>query len=199
METDRNLAKPLLDYIGRHITLSEGEIEKLCESVVYRRYLKGQYIVQQGDVCKIESFILKGCVKTFYIDQEGQEHIVSFGIENWWVSDLGSFILQEPANYNVQCLEPTEVIQFVHDRLENLYTDIPALERFFRIILQKAYVAAQERIVGKFSLSAKEQYIKFRKQYPLIEQRVPQYMIASYLGMSREFLSKIKSQLIQEQ
>ena len=192
-------SKPLLDYIHKYIDLTADEEETLLKNVTYRKYLKGQFVVQQGDVCKHESFVVKGCLKTFYIDPEGQEHIVMFAIENWWTADLGSLITQTPADYNVQCLENCELIQFSYDKLEELYQQIPKLERLFRIILQKAFVASEKRIIRNFSLPAKERYLQFREQYPQVEQRVPQYMIASYLGITKEFLSKIRSQLILEQ
>jgi len=187
---------PLFTYIQQYIDLSEEDRDVMSQHLKHRKYLKHQFIVQQGDVCRYESFIIKGAVKTFFVDQQGQEHIVMFGIENWWVADLGSFINQTPADFNVQCLEDTEVIQFSHESLEELYRLIPRLERFFRIIIQKAFVASQNRIVRNLSLPAKERYLLFRDQYPEIEQRAPQYMIASYLGITKEFLSKIRSQLL---
>ena len=189
---------PLIDYISQHVELTQEEIELLTEHVSYRKYLKGQFVVQQGDICKYESFVVKGCLKTFHIDHQGQEHIVMFAIENWWAADLGSFITQTPADYNVQCIEPTEVIQFSYQNLQKLYHLIPKLERFFRIIIQRAFVASQKRIIRNFSLPAKKRYLTFREQYPTIEQRVPQYMIASYLGITKEFLSKIRSQMALE-
>lgn len=160
-----------------------------------RNYLKGQFIVQQGDVCKYESFIFSGCAKTFFVDKEGNEHIVMFAIENWWTADLGSFISQQPSDYNVQCLENTSVVQISHDSLQQLYNEIPLLERFFRIIIQNAFVASQKRLIENFSLTAAERYLSFRSHYPNIEQRVPQYLIASYLGITKQFLSKIRSGL----
>ena len=191
--------QPLLKYINNYINLTEAEVVFLESKITVRTYLKGQYVVQQGDICKYECFVMKGCTKTFYIDKEGQEHILMFSIEDWWTSDIGSFITQTPADFNVQCLENSELVMFSYDVIEDLYREIPKLERFFRQIIEKAFVASQKRIVRNFSLSAKEQYLCFRDQYPLIEQRIPQYMIASYLGISKEFLSKIKSQLILEQ
>ncbi|QMU31062.1 Crp/Fnr family transcriptional regulator [Adhaeribacter radiodurans] len=191
--------QPLLAYINQYITLTPEEEATLLAKVRYRKYLKGQFVVQSGDVCKYENFVLSGCLKTFYIDPEGQEHIVMFAVENWWTADLGSFITQNPADFNVQCLENTELAQFAHEDLEQLYQEIPKLERFFRIIIQKAFVASQKRVVNSFSLPAKERYLAFKKQYPQIDQRVPQYMIASYLGITKEFLSKIRNQLILEQ
>lgn len=191
--------KPLLDYIAKYVSLTPEEERVLLLRVKMRKFLKGQFLVQQGDVCKTENFVLSGCLKTFHMDHEGQEHVVMLAIENWWTSDLGSFINQTPADFNVQCLENSEVAQISFEDLEQLYVEIPKLERFFRVIIQKGFAASLKRIVNNFSLPAKERYLKFREQYPQIEQRVPQYIIASYLGMTKEFLSKIRSQLIEEQ
>lgn len=191
--------KPFLDYINKYIILSYEEETILLSKIVHRKYLKDQYIVQQGDICKSVNFIISGCTKTFYMDLEGQEHIVMFSIEDWWTSDLGSFITQTPADFNLQCIENTELIQFTYENLEYLYKEIPNLERLFRKIVERAFVASQKRIIRNFSLTAKERYQIFKKTYPKIEQRVPQYMIASYLGITKEFLSKIKSQLIHDQ
>ncbi|WP_223548026.1 Crp/Fnr family transcriptional regulator [Aestuariivivens sp. NBU2969] len=195
---NKQKAQPLIDYINKYVLLTPEEENILLSFIRFRRYLKGQYIVQQGDVCKHECFVLSGCTKTFYIDGEGQEHIIMFSIEDWWASDMGSFITQTPADFNIQCLEHTELVMFSYDTIEDLYVKIPKLERFFRQIIEKAFVASQKRIVRNFSLTAKDQYLYFKEQYPEIEQRIPQYMVASYLGITKEFLSKIKSQLALE-
>jgi len=187
--------QPFLDHISRYIQLTTGEQSVFLSKVKFRKYLKGQFVVQNGDICRHESFVLSGCLKTFYIDNDGHEHIVMFAIEDWWTADLGSFISQTPADLNVQCLEDSELIQISYNDLQQLYIEIPKLERFFRIIIQNAFVAAQKRIINNLSLPAMERYIRFRDQYPKIEQRVPQYMIASYLGITKEFLSKIRAQL----
>ena len=187
--------QPFLSHLSKYITLDTAEEQILLSKIKYRKYLKNQYVVQQGDVCKHESFVITGSVKTFFVDPKGQEHVIAFGIENWWVADLGSYITQSPADFNVQCLENTELVQLSYDNLSTLYKEIPKIERFFRIVLQNAYVASQKRIVENISLSAKERYLKFRETYPEFEQRVPQYLIASYLGITKEFLSKIRNQL----
>lgn len=190
--------EPLLKYIKRFVDLSSQEVSILSDHIKIRNYLKGQYILQQGDVCQYENFIISGCAKTFFIDREGNEHVVMFAIENWWTADLGSFITQEPADYHIQCLEKTTVAQFSYNSLEHLYKEIPKLERFFRIIIQRAFVASQKRVIRNLSLPAKERYLIFRELYPDIEQRVPQYLIASYLGITKQFLSKIRTELILE-
>ena len=191
--------QPLLDYINRVVPLTQEEEQKLSSLVSFRKLLKGQYFLQQGDICKFSGFVISGCTKTFYVDEEGQEHVIMFSIEDWWTSDMGSFISQKPADFNVQCLENTQLIQFSYENQQQMMREIPKLERFFRIIIEKAFVASQKRIVRNMSMSAKDRYLIFRKEYPKIEQRIPQYMIASYLGITKEFLSKIKSQLILEQ
>ena len=187
--------KPLLDYIKKYINLTLEEEILLLSKINIRTYLKNQYIVQQGDVCKSVNFIITGCTKTFYMDTEGQEHIVMFSIEDWWASEIGSFVTQSPSNYHVQCIEDTELVQISFLDQEELFIKIPKLERFFRLILEQAFVASQKRIITSFSLTAKEQYLNFKTQYPKLEERIPQYMVASYLGFSREFLSRIKKQL----
>jgi len=181
--------------MNQFIDLSSRDISILSDQVKTRTYLKGQYIVQQGDICKYQNFVLSGCTKTFFVDPDGNEHVVMFAIENWWPSDLGSFISQEPADFNVQCLEKTTVLQFTPETFDRLYSEIPQFERFIRIIIQKSLVSQQKRIVRNQSLTAKERYLLFQKQYPDIEQRVPQYLIASYLGITKQFLSKIRAEI----
>lgn len=191
--------QPLIDYFNRVVQLTDEEVGILTSLISYRKMLKGQYFLQQGDVCRYSGFIVSGCTKTFYVDEEGQEHVVMFSIEDWWTSDMGSYIEQKPADFNVQCLENTELIQFTFEQQEEMLRKIPKLERFFRILIERAFVASQKRVLRNLSMTAKDRYLFFRNQYPSIEQRIPQYLIASYLGITKEFLSKIKSQLILEQ
>ena len=187
--------KPLLSYIQKFVDLTEEEQLILASNVICRKYLKGQYLLQQGDVCKYQCFVISGCVKTYFIDDEGQEHIMMFSIEDWWAADMSSFITQTPADFNIQCLQNTELIMFSNDALKDLYLQIPKFESFFRQILERGLAASQKRVIRNFSLTAKERYLYFRNQYPKTEQRIPQYMVASYLGITKEFLSKIKNQL----
>jgi CRP-like cAMP-binding protein len=189
----------LINYILRYVALSEEEQIIFLQKVTIRKYLKGHFVVQSGEICQYESFVISGCLKTFLIDDNGREHIACFAVDNWWAGDLGSFINQSPANYNVQCLENSVIARISYHGLEDLYERIPKLERFFRINIQRAFVASQKRVIDNFSMSAKDRYLEFRRQYPNIEQRVPQYMIASYLGITKEFLSKIRQEAVYEE
>ena len=192
-------AQPLIANIERIVPLTEEEREILLSHITYRKLLKGQFLVQQGDICRYSGFVLSGCTKTFYVDDDGQEHVIMFSVEDWWASDIGSYITQSPADFNVQCLENTEFALLAYENQEALLEAIPKMERFFRKIIEKAFAASQKRIVRNFSMSAKDRYLFFRSQYPLMEQRIPQYLIASYLGITKEFLSKIKSQIATEE
>jgi CRP-like cAMP-binding protein len=185
----------LINYFKQYIDLTEEEAVIINSKLKLRTYLKGQYILQGGDVYRYQTFIISGKVRTFYLDQNGNEHIVAFGIENWWVGDLCSFSTQTPADFNVQCLEKTEVIQISHTNMEELYQKVPKMERFFRLIVQRAYGNMSKRIARNYSLPAKERYLLFLEEYPAIAQRVPIYMIASYLGITKEFLSTIRKQI----
>ena len=152
-------SKPLLDYLRKHVSLTEQEEKLLLSRASYRKFLKGQFVVQQGDVCKYESFVVSGCMKTFYQDNEGHEHIVMFAIENWWASDFESLITNTPATYSIQCLENTELIQFTYENRELLYEEIPKLERVYRIIFQRALIVSEKRIIKNFALPSKERYL----------------------------------------
>lgn len=179
-------------HVKKYIALNDTEAQILrdhCQTIVYK---KNSYILRAGEICRNQHFVAEGCVKTGFTDREGEEHVISFATENWWTADLGSFLAQTPADYHIQCLEDCTIIQISYQQVQELYIKIPALERFFRILVQNAYVAAQKRIVQNFSMPAQERYEQFLKQYPKLEQRVPQYLIASYLGITKEFLSKIR-------
>jgi CRP-like cAMP-binding protein len=184
----------LLAHVGRHIQLSPQEKEIFLSLIQFRRIRKRHYIVQQGAVALYETFVSKGCLRAFYIDGHGKEYVVQFAVEDWWTSDLKSFLTQTPADYYVEALEDSEVFQIDFAALEELYTRVPQFNKFFRIIMQRAFIALQQRLVSTHSKSAEERYAEFVKRYPNIEQRVPQYMVASYLGFTPEFLSRIRQQ-----
>ena len=163
----------ILEHIKRHVRLTPEEEAIILTKCFSRTYLKGQYIVYSGDVCRYHSFIESGLTRTFYTDDDGNEHIVSFGIEDWWAGDLGSFITQKPADFYIQCISKTEVIHISHTDINQLYLEVPKIERFFRLLIQNAYVSTQKRIVRNFSMTARERYVLFLEEFPQITQCIP--------------------------
>lgn len=185
----------LLTHISQHIQLDAQEVEYLQSVVHFRKLRRRQYLVQAGDVCKYETFVAKGCLRAYYVDKDGNDHILQFAPEDWWISDLHSFLTQTPALLNVDTLEDSELFQFDKESLEKLYQNVPKFERYFRIMLQNAFIAHQQRILQNISLTADERYLLFRQKFPSLEQRLPQHQIAAYLGITPEFLSKIRKKL----
>ena len=185
---------PLLPYTAQYIALSPAEDQQLLQHIEPASFKKGEFLLEAGQRCNRQYFITQGCTRTYYVDKGAEEHIIQFGIENWWAADLHSFINHTPADYHIQALESTEVLILKQEVLEELYLKIPQLERLFRIIIQNAYVAAQQRIVATISQTAEERYTAFLQKYPGLSQRVPQYMIASYIGVTPEFFSKMKKE-----
>ena len=182
----------ILKNISRHIDLSPDE-EKYFLSILKQRSLrKRQYLLQAGDICRYENFVTKGCLRAYTVDQKGEEHIAMFAMEDWWISDLYSFLTGTPATQHIEALEESEVLQIEKDDLERLYIEIPKFDRLMRILLQNAFVANQQRILASISQTAEEQYLNFIKKYPALEQRVPQHQIASYLGITPETISRIR-------
>ena len=191
----KNKFKSIIADFNEKISLTTDEEELLISKLKYKRYYKGQYIVQEDDIDKYQTFVISGKVKTFYMGEDGNEHIVAFGLDNWWVGDLCSFSTQTPAIYSTKCLDETKVVHITYDTMNMLYNEIPKLEKYFRLIFQAAYGNAAKRIVQNHAMPAKERYVLFKDAYPEIVRQVPQYMIASYLGITKEFLSTIRKQL----
>jgi len=185
----------LLESIEKHVALSESDRQLIISCVRERKVKKGQFLVHEGAVSRNTHFVVEGSVRTYFSDMNGQEHIVQFAIEGWWISDLNSFLMQMPASFNVQAIEDSMIQELSFENLEMLYEKIPKMERYFRVITQRAFIAFQQRVIQNISMSAEDRYIAFRQKYPKIELRIPQRLVASYLGVSAEFLSKIKKRL----
>ncbi|QIP13049.1 Crp/Fnr family transcriptional regulator [Spirosoma aureum] len=186
---------PILAHVGQYIQLEPAETDYFTSLLKYKLLRKRQYLVQAGDVCKFDSFVLKGCLRTYFVDDRGDEHVVQFAVENWWTGDLYSFLTQSPAAYNTDALEDSELLQIDQASMDELYERVPKFERFFRILSQRAFVAAEQRVIATISQTAEERYRHFIERYPGIDQRVPQHLIASYLGFTPEFLSRIRKQM----
>jgi CRP-like cAMP-binding protein len=185
----------LLANFAKHILLNPEETALLTSVIRCRSLETGQFLLREGEVCKYETFITQGCVKTYYLDENGFEHIVDFCIEEWWADDLYSLLTQTPAQTSIKAIEPTEVLQISKADLEALYQKVPNLERFFRILFQNAFIAQREQINQTLAANAEERYLTFLKKKPYAVRRFAQKDIASYLGITPQFLTVLKKRL----
>ncbi len=180
--------------IDRYTLLSDAEFDQFLSFTTTRTFRKRQYLVQQGDFTRHIFYIVKGCVRAFKSDDSGKEHIIQFGVEDWWIGDLAVVVTETPARLNIECLEDTEVIQIDKESHEQLYAAVPKFERFFRLIIQNSFVATQNRLLSVMSQPAYERYSEFTERYPHIVQRVANHHIASYLGIAPESLSRLRKE-----
>jgi len=185
--------QPLFNHINKFVTLSEGEQEILVPFLQSSSFKKKAFLLEQGQTCRMNYFVVKGCLRLYFIDVKGTEQTTQFAIENWWISDFSSFLFQQPSDFFIQAAEITEVIAITNQDYEKLLEKVPKLEKYFRLIFQKLHQASQIRIKYLYSQTAEERYTNFNKLFPAFVQRVPQYMLASYLGFTPEFLSKIRA------
>jgi len=185
----------LFEHIQKFIILEPSEIDVLESILDITNIKKKQHVLQEGQVCTTMYFITKGCFRQYIINDKGTEQTLQFGIENWWITDYLSYHNHTPSNFYIQAVENSEVIAIEKSVLESLLIQIPKLERYFRIVSQKTFGAAQMRIKFLFTMSAEERYHHFNNLNPEFVQRVPQYMLASYLDFSAEFMSKIRAGL----
>jgi CRP-like cAMP-binding protein len=185
----------LISSISRHISLTTEEVEFFTSLLKSKFLANGEFLLREGDICKYESFVIKGCLKTYYLDENGFEHIIDFSIEEWWADDLYSLLTQTASKSNIKAIEDTDILQIGKTDLELLYQKIPKFERFFRILFQNAYITQREQINQALSASAEERYLLFLKKKPYAEKRFAQKDIASYLGVTPQFLSTLKKKL----
>lgn len=186
----------ILNNIKRYVDLNSKD-EKEFTSIIQTRVIKRkQFIVKPNETCVYQTYILKGAFRSYFITKEGIEHTIQFAIEDWFISDFNSYINQEPASLYVEALEHSSIQQIAYSDVELLCKNNPKFERFFRLVAQKAFAFSQKRILSNLEKSAEERFLEFNNLYPSIVTRVPQYALASYLGMSPEFLSKIRKRLL---
>lgn len=183
----------LFRHIEKFITLEPSEIDILESCLQLSKIKKKEHLLKEGQVCTTMYFVVKGCMRQYIINTKGSEQTLQFGIENWWITDLLSYYNHTSSHFYIQAVENSEVIAIEQPILEALLIQIPKLERYFRIVSQKSFGAMQMRIKFLFTMSAEERYHHFNNHFPEFVQRVPQYMIASYLDFSAEFMSKIRA------
>lgn len=175
---------------------SEAELAIFNALLIHKKVPKKTFLLQQGEICRFEAYIIKGCIRSYYIDNNGFDVILTFAIEDWWVSDIASFHEKKPSRMFIETLEACELLMLTPESKEELLQKVPAFERVFRLMVQKHLTSYQERLFGNIAQTAQDRYLAFLQKYPSLSQRVPQHLIASYLGISPEFLSKIRSKIL---
>jgi CRP-like cAMP-binding protein len=186
------MANKLIYYLKKWADIKEEEETVILSAFEPISIKKKKDLLEPGEVCTYTYFIVKGCLRSYYVDAKGNEHIYQIRLDNSWISDLESFFSQRPSKYYIETLEDSELLCISFDRLERLYIEVPALERYFRILFQKAYINALERLNATMWESAVDRYNAMLKEHSDIFQRVPLIYIASYLGITPESLSRIR-------
>jgi CRP-like cAMP-binding protein len=185
----------LLKSVREKVSVTEEEFNFCKTLFIPKKLRKKQYLLQDGDVSRYTAFVEKGILRMFTVDEKGNEPILQFSPEGWWVADLYSFLTDEPSIYNIEALEDCELLLITKESWDILLEKVPAFERYFRILIQNSLIATQRRLMSSISETAEEKYLKLIDNFPGCIQRVPQHMIASYLGITRETLSRVRSQM----
>lgn len=184
------------NYLRDKIDISDEDLSKIKDAVSIRKLRRWQTLLNEGDVWKKMSFISKGCCRLFRYDSKGGDHTVRFGIENWWMTDLESFNANRPSLYNIEALTSSTILVWSKEDWIKLQEDIPAFKLFYEGLVIKAFEAAQERVFTLISQSPEEKYLDFQHKYPNVFNKVPLHMVASYLGISRETLNRVRKDLL---
>lgn len=188
----------IIDTISKIIDLTSDEEQLFLSKLETKQYKAKSIILHAGEVCKYSYFVNSGLLRSFNINDNIVEHVLSFACEGWWIGDMYSLLSQKPGNLFIEVLEDSEVVLLSKANQEILYQEIPKTERFFRILTENSLVANQERLMDNLSLSAEERFEKFCKKYPTLIQKVSQKNIASYIGVTPEFYSKMKGRLLRK-
>jgi CRP-like cAMP-binding protein len=181
--------------ISRYIKLTDEEWNVFRAPFQLQEVKKKQFLLKEGAYCGFEGFVTQGCFRVYFLDDNGVEQILYFATETWWVTDIDSFTNKLPARLNIEALEDSEVLLISKPDKERLYEILPQVEKLFRKMNQSALVAMQRRIFSLLSMTADKRYLEFIEKYPQLEQRINQQQVAAYLGISHEFLSKIRKKI----
>ncbi|MCU0384859.1 MAG: Crp/Fnr family transcriptional regulator [Flavihumibacter sp.] len=185
---------PLFDYVHRYTgtLLSEDEFALLLSHFTYKKIRKKQFILQEGEVCKHFAFILKGAMRQFYVDDSGMEHVVNLSIENWWAGDQESYVLVTPSKYYIEAWEESEVLLITYQNKLKLGKDFPAFNELLQRLDERNTIASQKRITSMISMTAEQRYKNFLESYPYFSERFPNHIIASFIGVTKDTLSRIR-------
>jgi CRP-like cAMP-binding protein len=185
----------LRQNINKHASLSEKEMEEFCNLFQQKAIKKKNFLLKEGEVCKFEGFVIKGIFRVYHVDKNGAEQILYFAMENWWITDIDSFTNEKPSQLFIEALEDSEVLLISKKDKEFAYTNLSQIEKLFRVMTQKTHVALQRRMIDNLSKTADQRYLDFIEKYPKLQQRLSNLQIAAYLGISHEFLSKIRNKI----
>ena len=188
----------ILENIGKLVPLTEAEQSLILSKIEIRQYKAKTLILRAGEVCTHSYFVESGLLRSFTINDHIVEHVMSFACAGWWIGDMYSLLSQQPGTLFIEVMEDAEVVLLSKENQEFLYAALPKLERFFRILTENSLVANQERLMDNLSLTAEERFEKFCKRYPSLIQQIAQKQIASYIGVTPEFFSKMKSKMLRK-
>lgn len=187
------MSQILRQQIEKIMQISDKEFEYVLSHFVHKKFKKHQFVIQEGQTVENDFFVLSGCLKSYSTDINGKEHIIQFGMQDWWITDYEAYYYQTFATVNIDCIEESDLLCLSSANREKLCAEIHKIEHFFRKKTNKRNVALQQRILSLLSSNAKERYDKLLEQYPALFQKVPKQLIASYLGVTRETLSRFNS------
>ncbi|HSO87674.1 MAG TPA: Crp/Fnr family transcriptional regulator [Draconibacterium sp.] len=188
--------EPLTSYFSKYIPLNEEEVAFLKTVVTEKNVKRRQLILKQGDVCLFNSFVVKGCFRMYMVDGNGKEHNLQFAIEDGWILDMDSFYSEKPGKLYIEALENSIIYQIKKEGQLKLYINLPKFNHIFRVLCENAYISSQRRVLQNISSTAEERYLDFINRYPLLVNRISNVQIASFLGVTPEFLSVIRSRLV---
>jgi len=195
LESKNRSIQQLIKYFEHYFPLNADECAEVAKRFSDRKVKRRQFILQDGDVCRHFTFVISGCLKMFAIDRDGKEHNLQFAAENDWITDLASFYAEKASSVYIEAIEGSDILQIKHDDLLHLYVNYHKIDHNFRVIIEQKYVELQNRVLQNISSTAEERYLSFLNQYPGLSKRLPGTQIASYIGVSPEFLSKIRKEI----
>lgn len=182
----------LTEHIRKFVDAKEDEIASIISFFTSIEVKKKENVLEEGEICDAHYFVTKGCLRMFFVNDKGVEQTIQFALENWWMSDYMSFQHQQPSEFYIQAVEKTSLLSITYSAQEKMLAQFPFMERYFRLVHQRAYAASLVRIRGLYDQSKEEIYRNFSKRYPEFVQRIPQYLLASFLGLTPEYLSEIR-------
>ena len=187
--------EPIINYFSNILPLENEEIDAIKKVFIERRVKRRQFILQEGDVCTLNTFVVEGCFRMYFVDEKGKEHNIQFAVENWWIGDIGSFHSEEPSKLYIEAIENSVILQIKKQDQLDLFVNHPKFNQIFRVFTENALVTYQRRVLQNISSTAEERYLDFLKRYPFFFNRISNVQIASFLGVTPEFLSTIRKKI----